>query len=296
MGDKTEKSAEQWRARGQFKSVLGHSIFVVDEGAADLPTIVLLHGFPTSSWDWQPIWDDLAKQYRLVALDMLGFGFSDKPDNRNYSIHGQADIVEALVDLMQLRRFHVLAHDYGDTVAQELLARQLEGSGAGEWLSCCFLNGGLFPETHHALLTQRLLLSPIGGLVNRLSSYRRFSRNFSAVFGEDTKPTEQELQTFWQLININKGKHIFHNLITYMRDRIEHRERWVSALQQSSIALGVINGSVDPVSGAHMVRRYRALNCRLDYLAELPLIGHYPQLEAPDQVLFHVRTFFSEQR
>jgi len=169
MGDKSQDSAEQWRTRGEFKTVLGHSIFVVDEGAADLPTILLLHGFPTSSWDWQPIWGELGKQYRLVALDMLGFGFSDKPNNRGYTIHGQADIVDALVETMQLERFHVLAHDYGDTVAQELLARQLEGSGNGIWLSCCFLNGGLFPETHHALLTQRLLMSPIGELVNRLA-------------------------------------------------------------------------------------------------------------------------------
>lgn len=291
MGDKSQNSAEQWRTLGQLKTVLGHSIFVVDEGAADLPTILLLHGFPTSSWDWQPIWGELAKQYRLVALDMLGFGFSDKPNNRGYTIHGQADIVDALVETMQLERFHVLAHDYGDTVAQELLARQLEGSGNGNWLSCCFLNGGLFPETHHALLTQRLLLSPIGGLINRLAGYKGFCRNFSSVFGDDTKPTEQELQTFWQLININEGKHIFHNLITYMRDRILHRERWVSALQQSSIALGVINGSVDPVSGAHMVERYQQLNCRLDYLAALPRIGHYPQVEAPAQVLSHYQEY-----
>ena len=287
----TQPSAEQWRARGGFKTLLGHSIFVIDEGAAELPTILLIHGFPTSSWDWQPIWDELAKHYRLVALDMLGFGFSDKPNNRGYSIHGQADIVEAAIETIGLKDFHVLAHDYGDTVAQELLARQMEGTGVGHWLSCCFLNGGLFPETHQALLTQRLLLSPFGWLVNSLTSYRLFRRNFSSVFGEETKPSEQELQTFWQLINTNNGKHIFHNLITYMRDRVQHRERWVSAMQNSPIALGVINGSVDPVSGAHMVVRYRELNCRLDYVAELPLIGHYPQVEAPQEVLMHYREY-----
>ena len=101
------------------------------------------------------------------------------------------------------------------------------------------------------------------------------------------------MQTFWQLINTNNGKHIFHNLITYMRDRVQHRERWVSAMQNSPIALGVINGSVDPVSGAHMVVRYRELNCRLDYVAELPLIGHYPQVEAPEEVLTHYREYLT---
>jgi pimeloyl-ACP methyl ester carboxylesterase len=294
MGDKSQNSADQWRSRGELKLIMGHSIFVIDEGAAEKPTIILLHGFPTSCWDWQPIWNELAKQYRVVALDMLGFGFSDKPNHRRYSIHGQADIVEALIRTLQIESFHVLAHDYGDTVAQELLARQLEGCGVGRWLSCCFLNGGLFPETHQALLTQRLLLSPIGGLVNRLAGYDSFCRSFSSVFGDGTKPSEQELQTFWRLINTNSGKHVFHNLITYIRDRIQHRERWVSALQQSSIALAIINGSVDPVSGAHMVARYQELNCRLDYLAQLPLIGHYPQVEAPDQVLGHYQNYLTD--
>ena len=284
-------SPKQWQSRGKLEAVLGHSIFVVDEGAAHLPTIVLLHGFPTSSWDWQPIWDELAKDYRLIALDMLGFGFSDKPNSRQYSIHGQADIVEALVKTKGLTNFHVLAHDYGDTVAQELLARQLEGAGSGTWLSCCLLNGGLFPETHRALLTQKLLLSPLGKFLNRLTGYSKFSKNFSSVFGPQSKPSEQDLENFWWLINVNNGKHIFHNLITYMRDRIEHRERWVSALQKSTIPLAVINGSVDPVSGAHMVARYKELHCRLDYLAQLSVIGHYPQVEAPKEVYSHYQHF-----
>ena len=284
-------SPKQWQSRGKLEAVLGHSIFVVDEGDSSLPTIVLLHGFPTSSWDWQPIWSELAKNYRLIALDMLGFGFSDKPNSRTYTIHGQADIVEALVKTKGLTNFHVLAHDYGDTVAQELLARQLEGAGSGTWLSCCLLNGGLFPETHRALLTQKLLLSPLGKFLNRLTGYSKFSKNFSSVFGPQSKPSEQDLENFWWLINVNNGKHIFHNLITYMRDRIEHRERWVSALQKSTIPLAVINGSVDPVSGAHMVARYKELNCRLDYLAQLSVIGHYPQVEAPKEVYSHYQHF-----
>jgi len=282
---------EQWRQRGEYLNLLGQSIFTLDEGDHQRPTILMIHGFPTSSWDWQPIWNRLAQQYRLIAVDMLGFGFSDKPGKHHYSIHGQADLIEALVKAKQLNQFHVLAHDYGDTVAQELLARQLEGTGAGEWLSCCFLNGGLFPETHRALLTQKLLLSPIGWLVNKLSSFKQFRRNFSSVFGPHSKPSEQELEQFWWLININNGKHVFHNLITYISDRIEHRERWVTALQQSNIPLGLINGSVDPVSGRHMVARYQALNCRLDYLAELPEIGHYPQVEAPLEVADHYLRF-----
>ena len=285
---------QAWRDRGEYHQLCDYNIFVIDEGSEQLPVILLLHGFPTSSWDWQPVWAELKKNYRLVALDMLGFGFSDKPNQRNYTIHGQADIVEALVASKQLSCFHVLAHDYGDTVAQELLARQLEGHGVGTWLSCCFLNGGLFPETHRALLTQKLLLSPLGKFINRFSGFTSFRRNFSSVFGPHSKPCEQTLLNFWWLINYNDGKHLFHNLITYIRDRLEHRKRWVTALQQSNIPLALINGSVDPVSGRHMVERYKSLQCRLDFLTELPLIGHYPQVEDPNAVYQAYQQFLNK--
>ncbi|MDG1447075.1 MAG: alpha/beta hydrolase [Porticoccaceae bacterium] len=297
--NKSNFNPKLWRAQGEYQSLLGHQIFCMDNHAAQpaksrQPTLLLLHGFPTSSWDWLPMWDGLIKNCRVIALDMLGFGLSDKPNNRHYSIHGQADIVEALVVAKELESFHVLAHDYGDTVAQELLARQLEGSGSGKCLSCCFLNGGLFPETHRALLSQKLLLSPIGSLLNSFTGFGKFCSNFSSVFGADTQPSEQELQDFWWLINFNNGKHLFHNLITYMSDRIQHRERWVSALQTSNIPLAVVNGSVDPVSGSHMVARYKELDCRLDYCAELPTIGHYPQVEAPKDVLAHYLAFLNK--
>ncbi|MCI5043400.1 MAG: alpha/beta hydrolase [Aquisalinus sp.] len=282
---------EQWQARGETRSLLGHNIFLVDEGATDRETILLIHGFPTSSWDWVPIWEALSQRYRLVAMDMLGFGYSAKPASHTYSIMEQADIIEALVREKKLTRFHVLAHDYGDTVAQELLARQNEGSGAGEWQSVCFLNGGLFPETHKALLIQKLLLSPLGPLVNKLTSKPRFDKSFSNVFGPDTKPSAEELDAFWTLINYNDGKHIFHNLITYMSDRKEHRERWLQALRGSVVPIALINGSVDPVSGAHMVARYREVVGTPDYFAALETIGHYPQVEAPEKVSQHYLEF-----
>jgi len=228
-------------------------------------------------------------------MDMLGFGYSAKPDPHKYSIHEQADIVEDIVEQIGLKQFHVLAHDYGDTVAQELLARQNEGTGAGEWQSICFLNGGLFPETHKALLIQKLLLSPLGPLINKLTTQRSFDNSFSRVFGEGTQPSKEDLDSFWALINHNNGRHIFHNLISYMSDRIEHRERWVQALKDAKMPLALINGSVDPVSGAHMIAHYRDIVGEPNYLEELSAIGHYPQVEDPQSVAKHYLEFLEEK-
>ncbi len=275
---------QSWFNRGSVRNLVGKDIYVIDEGNAEQAIIVVIHGFPTSSWDFEKIWPELRKAHRVISLDMHGFGFSSKPNKRDYTIHQQADLFESLLAELQVGKFHILAHDYGVSVAQELLARQANQELTGECVSCCFLNGGLFPETHKALLIQKLLLGPLGPLINRFTGFKQFASSFSRVFGEETKPTEQELKLFWQVINLNHGRHLFHNLITYMRDRRLHRERWLNALQQASVPLALINGSVDPVSGAHLVDRYQELNCRLDYLKQLHAIGHYPQTEDPESV------------
>ena len=67
----------------------------------------------------------------------------------------------------------------------------------------------------------------------------------------------------------------------------------MSALQKSQVPLGLINGSVDPISGSHMVARYRELSCRLDYAADLTDVGHYPQMEDPLAVIEHYKKFLN---
>ncbi|MGL1585796.1 hypothetical protein ACSTHB_23480, partial [Vibrio parahaemolyticus] len=90
-------------------------------------------------------------------------------------------------------RFHLLAHDYGDTVAQELIARHEERAARGDdslqLVSVVLLNGGLFPETHRATRVQKLLQTPLGPLISRLMGERSFGERFAAVFGPDTQPS-----------------------------------------------------------------------------------------------------------
>ena len=247
------------------------------------PALLLIHGFPTASWDWGKVWPQLAKQFKCIALDMLGFGYSDKP-NQHYRITEQADGFCALLDLLGIKECHVLSHDYGDTVAQELLARHNEGSLAFKMLTLNLLNGGLFPETHRPVLLQKLLLSPLGGILVRLVKRDALAKNLKKIFGPDTQPTETEIDEFWQLICQNNGHLVMHRLINYMVERKQHRERWVTALRQANIPLRLTVGMKDPISGAHLVDRYRQLVPEPDVVC-LDDIGHYPQIEAPERIL-----------
>jgi pimeloyl-ACP methyl ester carboxylesterase len=254
-------------------------------GADDRPVVLVIHGFPTAGWDFHRVWPLLVPHMRLIIPDMLGFGFSAKPCPHRYGIFEQADLLEALMDRLDLSDVHLLAHDYGDTVAQELLARDQARTGHDRlFKSVCLLNGGLFPETHRARLIQKLLASPVGSLVNRLTTKSRFDKSFSAVFGPDSKPDARALDDFWGLITENDGRHVFTSLIGYMHERRINRERWVGALIHCPSPIQLINGSADPVSGAHMVARYRQLLGDRDEICALDGIGHYPQVEQPDQV------------
>jgi pimeloyl-ACP methyl ester carboxylesterase len=277
-------SLPEWRAGGGTFTYRGHDIFTRTGGASDAPVLLLIHGFPSASWDFEALWPALTARYRVLTLDMIGFGFSAKPVDYDYRIHDQADLCEAFLRAEGVRDYHVLAHDYGVSVAQELLARQADAAHAPRLGSVALLNGGLFPETHRALLIQKLMLSPLGPLLARLGNRRSLGRSFQRVFGAQTPPSPALLDNFWALLEHSNGRRVLPRLIRYILDRREHRERWVGALVQTTVPLRVINGAADPVSGAHMVARYRELVPQPDVVS-LEGIGHYPQCEAPAAVL-----------
>ncbi|MDD1014342.1 alpha/beta fold hydrolase [Pseudomonas rubra] len=276
-----------WRTRGLNFSFRGQSIRYWTAGQGE--PLLLIHGFPTASWDWHYLWTPLTQRFRVIACDMLGFGDSAKPLRHDYSLLEQADLQQALLAHLQVDQpVHLLGHDYGGSVAQELLARHHEGRAQ---IACCvFLNGGLFPERHRPLLIQKLLLSRLGWLVGCSFGRDDLVRSVTQIYGPCTHPSESALDDYWSLIASNRGTRILHKLIAYLPERVAHRERWVAALQTDSVPLRLINGAVDPISGAHMVERYQELVPNADTVM-LQGIGHYPHTEAPVQVLRHYLAF-----
>ena len=277
----------QWRQQGELESINGQQIFTRTGGNKSAPALVLIHGYPSASWDWEGMWQALTQRYYVITLDMLGFGFSAKPKDTRYLITEQADVFEHYLHKLNITDYHILAHDYGDTVAQELLARQREGSAKQRIASVCLLNGGLFPETHKPVLIQKLLLSPLGPLVSKLITKRKFADNLRRIFGPNTPPTPEVVDSLWQLLNHNNGLAVMHKLIDYMPQRQQHRERWVEAIIESNVPVKLINGSKDPISGQHMAQRYRQLisnASNANDVTELTQLGHYPQLEDAEAV------------
>jgi pimeloyl-ACP methyl ester carboxylesterase len=275
-------SFQDWKEQAKSFQYKGHSI-AYWEGGQGTP-LLLIHGFPTSSWDWHKTWESLCQRYKVYAPDMIGFGYSDKPRRYKYSITDQARLHEAFADHLGIKEAHLFVHDYGVSVAQEMLATFKERGNQGlQILSCCFLNGGLFPELHRARPIQKLMNSPIGFLFSPLLSKSNLRRSFHKVYGEK-KATEEELDQFYQLILHNGGKSITHKLIGYINDRKENATRWKAALLEAEIPIKIINGPLDPVSGQHLAEYCRQLLPKLN-ITILEGVGHYPHDEAPEEVL-----------
>ncbi|SHO47859.1 Mesoderm-specific transcript homolog protein [Nitrosotalea sinensis] len=297
MSEKLWKThALAWKAAGIFFEWKRKKIFYRTGGTGE--NLLLLHGFPTSSWDWKDLWESLTSRYHVIALDYLGFGFSDKPKGGHYSVFQYADQAEDLLQDLKIDEVHLLAHDLGDTVAQELLARfreKLAGQriGGPDLKSAFLLNGGIFPETHRPRTIQKLLNGPFGFFFSNLLNKSSFERNLSEIFGPETKPSKEELDGFWECVSNGGGRSVYHKLIRYIRERKLFRERWVGAILDFPVPFAFGDGLIDPVSGIQVVQRLKQFRPEAK-IYEFPKIGHYPQTEAPEDVLKAYYNFRSQ--
>ncbi|NXX40540.1 MEST protein, partial [Tricholaema leucomelas] len=242
-----------WRSSGGYFTYKDQNIFYKDStgavGSSDI--VILLHGFPTSSYDWYKIWEGLTQRFhRVIALDFVGFGFSDKPRPHHYSIFEQASIVEGLVHHLGLHhhRINLLSHDYGDTVAQELLHRSVQ-----------------------PLMFWLIFVVPIKMTVSREVGGHSTGHPFTfpgcaALGGTIHCITTRSLLSILQYINQRK----------------KHRERWVGALRSTSVPLHLIYGPLDPVNPhPEFLQLYKKVLPTSTVTVLDDHISHYPQLEDP---------------
>ena len=274
-------NAKDWYSEGTIETINQLEVFVKRAGKGD--TLICIHGFPSSSWDFESIWTSLTEHFDVVALDLIGLGKSAKP-KRPLPISLQADLIEALLIKSGVQEAHILAHDLGDTIAQELLARQVEKSSKINWRSCVLMNGGIFPETHHPLLAQKLLLSPLGPWIAPLFTEKSLKKSLTKIFSKAHPPTDEFIHETWKLTSATKGLSMLPRLIRYMDERKIFRERWVNPLVNPIIPIRLINGTEDPISGKHAAARFDDLVPNADIVL-LENSGHYPHIETPTEVL-----------
>lgn len=287
-----------WATRGRLVEAGGHQVFVVDVPGEreDGPPVLVLHGFPSSSFDWRHVVDRLATRRRVVLLDFLGFGLSDKPDLR-YGIRIQANLAQQVVLGLGLREVALVTHDMGDSVGGELLARSIEGSlgfGVGQRV---VTNGSIYLSMAQLTSGQQALLTlPDEALAadHTADSWRAgFLKGLASTFAPARQPRADELAAQWELMARGDGYRLLPRLIRYLEDRRQDEARFTGGIERHPSPLGIVWGALDPVAVHPMALRLREAR-RDATLTTLDGVGHYPMIEDPDRfaaaVLHHLDT------
>ena len=279
---------DRWAAQAERIDAGGLSLAVHDVGEG--PVVTFLHGYPSSTLDAIPLIDRL-DGVRVVAPDLPGFGASDKPVGHPYSIHGAVDAVETVWDRLAVTSTVVVAHDYSVSLAQELLARQAESPGDRpvEVTGVVWCNGGLYPDLHRPTYGQQLLLDPEHGAeIAAAMDETAFANGIGITWGTRRPLTDGEVHDMWRALEHDGGARQAHALLHYIADRRTHADRWRAALEANAVPMRFVWGALDPVSGGHVAER---LAVRLPSVPLLRMadVGHWPPLEAPDELAAAVR-------
>ena len=269
----------EWRDGGRWLPTPAGSVFVCS-APGDGPTILLLHGYPSSSFDYQGLIPHLAGRAWLT-LDFLGFGLSDKPRPHRYSLLEQADIVQAVIAEFAPGPVVLVAHDMGTSVTTELVARDLQGHLPFELQKVVLTNGSVILRRASLRPIQRVLRSPLGPVVARLSNKATFSREFGRLFSAGHPLSADEANAQWALMSYNRGHRIAHLLISYLDERKRYAERWHGAVRDWPKPLSFLWALDDPVATTNVLDGLRELRPAAD-VVELPNVGHYPQVEVPE--------------
>jgi pimeloyl-ACP methyl ester carboxylesterase len=270
-----------WEDGGAYTTVLGRRLYVRRAGG-DGPLLLLLHGFPSCSYDWRSLLA-LPLPRRTLAFDFLGFGLSAKPVGHSYSLRDQADLACELVHEAGDPPVFVLAHDMGTSVATELLARDLDGTLPFALDGVLLLNGSMVQDAATPTLGQRLLRGPLGPVVSRLGSQRFFRAQLGSVFSTAHPLTDEEAADQYALYTHAGGNRVAHRTIAYMDERMREAPRWHGALRDWQGPLSFAWGMRDPVATPAVLGALLALRPTAPVLRWAEL-GHYPQIEAPADV------------
>ena len=292
MIDNAERSvpsvptAREWiNGNKTFQSRRGHHIAYRRRGQG--PTVLLLHGFPTWSYDYAAVAADLARDHDVITTDFLGYGASDKPHGYRYSVTESADIVEDLLAHLNVHEVRLVIHDYGGIVGQELLHRSLARSLRFTVESVVVLNCGVVYSAYRPTRLQKLLILPVvGKLVAGRINAARTRGGLDAVRG--AKLTDAEFDDLWIGMSYLDGHKLAHRHIKYNAERAKHHQKWEAALAKWDGPMKLVWGLDDPVSGRHVLEKARILLPRAE-VVELPGVGHFPQHEAPLAVAEAVR-------
>lgn len=301
----TIAALQAWKQKGQYitYSALNHQVFSIqlgDPNATADKTLLMFHGFPESSFSYHAVIDRLLEQFdRIVLFDFLGYGWSDKPlaKQYSYSLFEQADTALVVWKALGIKGGHLLAHDMGNSVATEMVARY-EQNLLPNWFSdgfqsVTFTNGSIVLELASLRIAQKILLSSGGALFSKVASFPIFKHQVRSAHGNNNlSPTA--IQQLWDANCLQNGHRKAHLTIRYINDRKQfEKTRWIPALSNTNLPIHICWGEDDAVARVEMAHYLKKQVCTKATLSIMKGLGHFCQLGSPNAWTNHVLHFYN---
>jgi pimeloyl-ACP methyl ester carboxylesterase len=254
--------AEQWHASGRYFDWVSPlpenkgrtlKVFYSCAGDPDKPTIVMLHGFPTSSFDFRPMFDLLKADFHVCTLDFPGFGLSDKPsDGFVYSLSQDAQLVWDFVSkVLAVKEFILFSHDRGDSVALRFLQLYQSAPAKPFVITHQFLtNANLYLPLANLTHFQKAMLDP---LTSALAVSRTTPKRLAIGMGESQyspplAPGDPEVLALEYNFAHEDGVRVIPATIQYLNERKKFEDGFLASLAASDVPVTLIWGVHDMVS------------------------------------------------
>ena len=282
----------EWTSTTEDNNAAMVNVFYRPWGDESKPKLVLIHGFPNSSFDYYKMIPYLEDEYHIAALDFPGSGFSDKPlDGYNYMLAENAEIVDHFVrEVVGFEDFALFTHDRGVSIGLAFLGNYLDNPSPGYTVNYHFLsNSGMFLPLANLVPFQLSLLDADAGerMIQARSAQPRRTEG------------EPESLAFSDIFAFNQGNISLLYVGRYLLERQANETRWLENLLRSPVPVAYLWGLTDNVNPIripnHVWDTY--LNDREveSSFWILPTAGHYPQRDNPEEVAKIVRMALTGQ-
>ncbi|MEE9374128.1 MAG: alpha/beta hydrolase [Saprospiraceae bacterium] len=282
-----------WKESGHYISYgpFAHQIFVKELGtstASSDKTLLLIHGFPESSFSYHLVINELMSVFdRIVLFDFIGYGLSNKPtDDFTYSLFEQTDVLLTVWHHFGVKGGHMLSHDMGDSVATEVIARHCNNL-MPIWLSdglksVTLTNGSMVLDLADLRITQKILLSKWGSYFKNIISFSIFKKQIISAHGNDNLKDE-EIALLWEFNLFQDGHKKTYLTIKYLNDRKRfEKTRWLPALNKCDLPIHLCWGSDDKVARVEMAEYLKLNICTNAELTIMKGVGHFCQIGSPE--------------
>lgn len=277
QGKKIERAASTCR-------VAGHQIAYHDDGEGE--PVLLIHGITTYSFIWRRLTPLLADHYRVISVDLLGCGESDKPLEISYSIQQHAEMLKAFTEGLQLDRFHFVGHDVGGGIGQVFAVRYPDAIAD---LTLINTVGHDFWPVQPIVAMRTPIIRQLAMATLDVGAFRLIVRR---GLHHKERLTKDLMDRFWAPMKTRTGRKAFLHFADSLNNR--HLMDIEGDLQRLSLPVLIIRGDADPyLSGAIAEKLHRDVPD--SRLCRIATGGHFIQEDEPERLAQEMLRFWRAQ-